>query len=106
VPPDFSKDEVLIEQLGTCSGPPLRLAVASLAIIRFGPGPGNAGCRIYVALLVGTLAVALFHVPVETNRSKFGTIPAGLPMPHCLRSLLNRFVILPAGNDDCSARGD
>jgi SulP family sulfate permease len=32
-----------------------------------------------VALLLGTIAVALFHLPVETIGSRFGGIPSGLP---------------------------
>src|SRR6185436_13316568 len=35
-----------------------------------------------VALVVGTAAVALFNVPVETVGSKFGGIPQSLPVPH------------------------
>ena len=34
------------------------------------------------ALVLGTAAVALFNLPVETIGSKFGGIPQGLPSPH------------------------
>ena len=34
-----------------------------------------------VVLIVWSLAVALFHLPVETIGTKFGALPAGLPMP-------------------------
>lgn len=55
------------------------LALASLAIIVVMPKlvprlPGSI-----VALLAGTAAVAIFHLPVETIGSKFGGIPQGLP---------------------------
>lgn len=35
-----------------------------------------------VALVLGTVAVVLFQVPVETIGSKFGAIPGGLPPMH------------------------
>src|SRR5262249_44922248 len=61
------------------------LAAASLAIILFWPKawqrrvPGSI-----VALILGTLAVALFPsaLPVETIGTKFGGIPQALPTPH------------------------
>jgi MFS superfamily sulfate permease-like transporter len=34
-----------------------------------------------VALVLGTTAVAMFNLPVETIGSKFGGIPQGLPAP-------------------------
>ena len=34
-----------------------------------------------VVLVVWSIAVWLFHLPVETIGSKFGTLPSGLPMP-------------------------
>ena len=34
-----------------------------------------------VVLMVWSIAVWLFHLPVETIGSKFGTLPSGLPMP-------------------------
>jgi len=54
-----------------------------LAIILFWPKkwqrrvPGSI-----VAMVLGTLAVALFSLPVETIGSRFGGIPQGLPKPH------------------------
>src|SRR5947207_15928040 len=35
-----------------------------------------------VALVVGTLAVRLLHLPVETIGTRFGGIPSGLPVLH------------------------
>jgi len=35
-----------------------------------------------VALVLGTLAVVLFQLPVETIGSRFGGIPLGFPVPH------------------------
>jgi SulP family sulfate permease len=53
-----------------------------LAIILLWPRPWQR--RIpgsIVALVLGTIAVALFNLPVETIGSKFGGIPQGLPTP-------------------------
>jgi len=73
----------LATHLHTMQWPTVALATASLAIILFLPRrwrkhvPGTV-----IALALSTLAVALFHLPVETIGSKFGGIPEGFPMPH------------------------
>jgi SulP family sulfate permease len=84
VPSEFvEKMKVLGEHLSTFQWPTVALAVASFAIIKSWPGkwhrrvPGSI-----VALVLGTAAVALFKLPVETIGSKFGGIPQGLPTPH------------------------
>ena len=84
VPSEFiEKVKALGAHLGTIQWPTLGLAAASLAIILFWPKkwqrrvPGSI-----VALVLGTLAVALFGLPVETIGSRFGGIPQGLPRPH------------------------
>src|SRR5439155_12955394 len=71
------------EHAGSWQWPTLALAAGSFALIilwpkqwqRRVPGP-------IVALAAATLAVALFHLPVETIGTKFGGIPQGWPMPH------------------------
>jgi len=84
VPSDFvEKMRVLAEHVGTVQWPSLALAAGSLAIILLWPKswqrrvPGSI-----VALILGTAAVALGHLPVETIGTKFGGIPQGLPHPH------------------------
>lgn len=84
VPSEFiDKMKVLVEQFHTLEWPTVVLAAGSLAIILFWPKswqrrvPGSI-----IALVAGTLAVALFHVQVETIGSKFHGIPRGLPTPH------------------------
>lgn len=83
VPAEFiEKMTVLGTHLGTVQFATLALAATSLVIILFWPKswqrrvPGSI-----VALLFGTLAVALFNLPVETIGSKFGGIPQALPTP-------------------------
>jgi SulP family sulfate permease len=81
LPAEFiEKMLVLGKHLGSFHPVSLALAAVSLAIIRFWPAawqrrlPGSI-----VALVLGTLAVLLFSLPVETIGSKFGGIPHGLP---------------------------
>jgi SulP family sulfate permease len=83
VPSDFiEKMRSLVEHAGTFQWPTIALAAGSLAIILFWPKtwqrrvPGSI-----VALVLGTVAVALFQAPVETIGSKFGGIPQALPHP-------------------------
>ncbi|HET7626494.1 MAG TPA: sulfate permease [Verrucomicrobiae bacterium] len=78
----FPKIKVLAEHLGTTNWTTLALSAGALAIILFWPKswqrrvPGSI-----VALILGTVAVALFRLPVETIGTKFGGIPEGLPHP-------------------------
>jgi SulP family sulfate permease len=81
LPSEFiDKMRILGEHFGTVQWPTVALAAGSLAIIRFWPKslqrriPGSI-----VALVLGTGAVALFGVPVETIGSKFHGIPQGFP---------------------------
>jgi SulP family sulfate permease len=83
VPSEFvEKMKVLSANFTTFQWPTLGLALASLLVILLWPKawqrrvPGSI-----VALVAGTVAVALFHLPVETIGSKFGGIPQGLPIP-------------------------
>jgi SulP family sulfate permease len=83
-PSEFvEKAVVLAKNLGTMQWQTVLLASASLAVILFWPKklqrrlPGSI-----VALVLGTLVVALFHPQVETIGTRFGGIPQGLPAPH------------------------
>ena len=81
VPSEFvEKMRVLVEHAATAQWKTVALATASLAIILLWPKtwqrriPGSI-----VALLLGTLAVAFFHLDVATIGTKFGGIPSGFP---------------------------
>ncbi len=84
VPSDFfPKMGSLIEHIGTIQWPTLLMATASLVIIRLWPGKWNRRAPgSIVALILGTLATGLLHLPIETIGSRFGGIPQGLPAPH------------------------
>ncbi len=78
----FEKVRVLIEHAGTAQWTTVGLAAASLAIILFWPKtwqrrvPGSI-----LALVLGTVAVIVLKLPVETIGTKFGGIPQALPQP-------------------------
>lgn len=81
VPSEFvEKMRVLITHATTSQWTTTAVALASLGIILFWPKrlqrhvPGSI-----VALVAGTLAVAVFQLPVETIGSRFGGIPQELP---------------------------
>lgn len=81
VPSEFAeKMRVLAEHATTLQWPTLGLACSSLAIILL--WPKNLQKRVpgsIVALVLSTMAVAVFQLPVETIGSKFNGIPQGLP---------------------------
>jgi sulfate permease, SulP family len=86
LPGDFgSRISVLLTHIGNASPPTAALGIGVLALIviwnRLVPRiPGYI-----VALVAGTVVVALSHLPVETIGSRFGGIPAGLPQLHVPR---------------------
>jgi len=84
MPSEFvEKMQALAGSIGTVHWPTLALAAISLAIILSWPArwqrrvPGSIA-----ALVLGTAAVAVFSLPVETIGTKFGGIPQALPAPH------------------------
>jgi SulP family sulfate permease len=84
IPLDFlSKMKLLVLNAGTLQWPTLLISASCLAIILLWPKgwqrrlPGSV-----VAMILGTLAVACFHLPVETIGSKFGGIPREFPTLH------------------------
>jgi SulP family sulfate permease len=80
VPSEFiSRLRVLLHYAATTRWQTVAVAVASLAIILLLPRLTRRIPGSIVALLLTTLAVALFHLPVETIGSRFGGIPQGFP---------------------------
>ncbi len=84
VPSDFVPKMVFLgKHLAASQWPTVVLAAGSLAVILFWQKkwqrrvPGSIA-----ALVLGTAAVALFALPVETIGSRFGGIPEGLQRPH------------------------
>ena len=80
VPSEFlPRIEMLLHYAGTARWQTIAVAAASLAIILLWPPLTKRVPGSIVALLLSTLAIALFHLPIETIGSKFGGIPQGFP---------------------------
>ncbi len=78
--PDFlSRIGAVGAHIHTASLPAVVLGVASVAVIVAANRWMRAIPGTVAALVLGTAAVWLFHVPVETINSRFGSLPAGLP---------------------------
>jgi sulfate permease, SulP family len=57
----------------------LGIGIGSILIVKFTPRVAPRIPGAFVAILAGTAAVKIFDLPVETIRSRFGTIRAGIP---------------------------
>ncbi len=86
VPSEFlGRMKMLVEYAGTVRWQTVAVAGASLAIILLWPRVTKRVPGSIVALLLSTVAVAVFGLPIETIGSKFGGIPQGFPhfaLPH------------------------
>ena len=80
VPGEFLRRmETLVANFGTLNYEAALLAIATVAILIICRMISNRVPGAIVALLLGTAAVAIFKLPVETVGSRFGGIPSGLP---------------------------
>jgi SulP family sulfate permease len=80
VPSEFiARIRLLLHYAATTRWQTVAVAAASLAIILLLPRLTRRIPGSIVALLLTTLAVALFHLPVETIGTRFGGIPQGFP---------------------------
>jgi sulfate permease, SulP family len=80
VPSEFiPRMRLLVAHFASVNGAALGLGLLSLAILLFLPRFTKRVPGSIVAVIVCTVAVELFHLPVETIGSKFGGIPGGMP---------------------------
>jgi SulP family sulfate permease len=80
VPSEFlPRMRMLAAHFESVNGTALGLGLLSLAILLLLPRFTKRVPGSIVAVVVCTVAVELFHLPVETIGSKFGGIPGGLP---------------------------
>ena len=80
IPSEFlARMHVLFSHLDRIDPRTLFVAGCSLAIIVLWPLITKRVPGSIIALLVGTVVVVVFHLPVDTIGSKFGGIPTGLP---------------------------
>ena len=58
------------------------LALGTLAVLIFWPKFSTLVPAPFVAMVLATAAVKIFHLPVATIGSRFGAVPSSLPAPH------------------------
>ena len=75
----FARIKMLLHYVGTTRWQTIAVAATSLAIILLWPRLTKRMPGSIVALLLSTVVVAGFHLPIETIGSKFGGIPLGFP---------------------------
>ena len=75
----FGRISMLLHYAGTTRWQTIAVAATSLAIILLWPRLTKRMPGSIVALLLSTVVVAGFHLPIETIGSKFGGIPQGFP---------------------------
>lgn len=82
VPPEFvEKWGAYLSALPTADPSTIALSVSTLAVLLFLPRLTKRIPSPFAALVFATSAAAAFALPVETIGSRFGALPAGLPMP-------------------------
>src|SRR6202790_4636662 len=80
VPSEFlARIRMLLHYVGTTRWQTIAVAATSLAVILLWPRLTKRVPGSIVALLLSTVVVASFHLPIETIGSKFGGIPQGFP---------------------------
>jgi SulP family sulfate permease len=83
IPGDFiARIRALASHLGATDARTALVGCGSLAIIVFWPRITRRVPGSIVALVAGTAAVLLAHLPIDTIGSKFGGVPSGLPSIH------------------------
>lgn len=99
VPADFlEKWRAFVLNAGSANGWAIGVALASLAILIVWPRVSRRVPAPFVALVLATTVVTLFHLPVETIGDRFGEIHASLPAPRIpsVNAELLRALISPA----------
>jgi SulP family sulfate permease len=82
VPADFiQKWQAYFHHLSTFNWYAVAIGVGTILIISFFLKITHIIPGSLIAILLATMAVQLFHLPVETIGSRFGNIPSSLPYP-------------------------
>lgn len=83
VPAEFHEKWIVYgESLSTLNYYAFGIAALSLLIMVFWPRITHRIPGSLIAIIVSTLLVHIFSIPVETIGSRFGEIPANIPEPH------------------------
>jgi SulP family sulfate permease len=83
VPPDFvAKWTAFAEHFGSVDWTTAAVAAGTLIVLIGWPKISRKVPAPFVAMILATLAVQLFALPVATIGSRFGAVPSSLPAPH------------------------
>jgi SulP family sulfate permease len=92
VPPEFfGKWATYLSHLGSLDLSTTAISAGTLAILIGWPRINRTIPAPFIALIAGTLAVRLLHLPVETIGTRFGEIDASIPrptLPHVTESMV------------------
>ena len=82
VPADFiEKWQVYFQHFSSINWYAIAIGLGSVLIILFSPKLTRVVPGSLIAIVLATIAVQAFHLPVETVGSRFGSIPSSLPAP-------------------------
>lgn len=82
VPAEFIEKWIAYGQhIGSINWISLVIGLSSIVLVLFSSRVTRIIPGSLIAILLSTLAVQLFHLPVETIGSRFGAIPSTFPMP-------------------------
>jgi len=83
VPADFTEKWLAFaDKFGTISIPTTLVACGTLVLLVVWPRISRIVPAPFVAMIVATAVVRIFHLPVATIGSRFGGVPSALPAPH------------------------
>lgn len=82
VPADFmDKWVAYAEKIGTINSATTMIAVGTMVVLILWPRVSRMVPAPFVAMVLATLVVQIFHLPVETIATRFGSVPSSLPHP-------------------------
>jgi SulP family sulfate permease len=82
VPADFiDKWHVYFQHFSSINWYAVLIGLGTVLIIIFSPKLTRVVPGSLIAILMATVAVQVFHLPVDTIGSRFGSIPSSLPVP-------------------------
>lgn len=83
VPADFSEKWIAyFQHIGSVNFYSLIIATGTILLSFLWPKVTHRIPGSLIAILLATVAVQVFHLPVETIGTRFGEIPSSLPAPH------------------------
>ena len=80
--PFMEKWVAYADNIRSADWPTIAIGMGTLAVLILWPRISRRVPGPFVAMLLATIVVRVFHLPVETIATRFGSVPASLPRPH------------------------